>query len=253
MIELKNLSAGYDDKVILKDISVSFVPGQLTVLLGPNGSGKSTLMRTAAGIQDKLSGEVLADGVNTDELSPRLLAQKITYMAQSRPTPNISAFRMVLHGRFPYLSYPRKYRPEDYAIARKAMERADIYREADRFLPGLSGGQRQKVYLAMALCQDTETIFMDEPTTYLDVGHQLDVMDMARSLAAEGKAVVLVLHDLSHAMRYADRVLLMDSGSLVADGTPEEVFASRQIDRVFQIDFRRIMTESGWHYYYGRQ
>lgn len=253
MIELKNVSAGYGKHAVLHDISVSFRPGELTVLLGPNGSGKSTLIRTVLALQDRLSGQITVDGEDSSTMSNGALARKMTYMAQSRPTPNITARKMVLHGRFPYLSYPRKYRREDYDAARRAMDRADCIDLSERSLPELSGGQRQKVYLAMALCQDTKTVFMDEPTTYLDVEHQLGVMKTARMMADEGKAVVLVLHDLCLAMSCADRILLLNDGSLLCDGTPEEVYASGMIDRVFNIAFRRIETDTGMHYYYENQ
>ncbi len=250
MIELRDLSAGYGRDTILHHINVSFRPGELTVILGPNGSGKSTLIRTVLGLQEKLSGSILIDGEDSASLSPGAIARKMSYMAQSRPTPNITAKKMVLHGRFPYLSYPRRYRREDHDAARSAMERADCAELSDRNLPELSGGQRQKVYLAMALCQNTETVFMDEPTTYLDVEHQLGVMNTARMLADEGKAVVLVLHDLCLAMSCADRVLLLNGGGIVSDGTPEEVFSSGLIDSVFNIKFRRVRTDTGTHYYY---
>ena len=156
---------------------------------------------------------------------------------------------MVLHGRFPYLGYPRRYRAEDYEAARKALEWAGAADLSDRPVQELSGGQRQKVYLAMALAQDTETIFMDEPTTYLDVRHQLEVMAVSRRLADMGRAVVLVLHDLSLALREADRLAVLANGSLRQVGTPEEVFNGGELDRVFGVAVRRVRTESGWLYY----
>ena len=156
---------------------------------------------------------------------------------------------MVLHGRFPYLGYPRRYRAEDYETARKALEWAGAGDLADRPVGELSGGQRQKVYLAMALAQDTETIFMDEPTTYLDVRHQLEVMAVSRRLADMGRAVVLVLHDLSLALREADRLAVLSEGTLRQLGTPEEVFGSGELDRAFGVTVRRVWTESGWLYY----
>lgn len=249
MIEVKDLSVGYGGKCILSALNIRFMPGELTVIIGPNGSGKSTLIRTILGLQTKLGGEILIDGENSDSVKPKLRAQRMSYMAQSRSTPNISSRSMVLHGRFPYLGYPRRYRAEDHMIARRAMERAGVSELAERYLPELSGGQRQKVYLAMALAQDTQTLFMDEPTTYLDAEHQLHVMHMARKLAEDGRAVVMVLHDLCMAMRSADRVLLLDGG-IAADGSPDEVYSTELIDRIFNIKLRRIMTDGGWQYYY---
>ncbi|MGM9522723.1 MAG: ABC transporter ATP-binding protein [Oscillospiraceae bacterium] len=250
MIELKDLCSGYNGKDVIKDISLSFPPGKVLVLIGPNGCGKSTLLRTIIGLIPKASGEILVNGTPTDKLSTRELAQKAAYMAQSRSIPNITARRMVLHGRFPYLSYPRRYRKEDLDAAEEALRLSDASDVSDRFMTELSGGQRQKVYLAMALAQGTGTIFMDEPTTFLDVAHQLEVMRVARELASSGKAVVLVLHDLCLAMRYADIIAVMEHGCIRLSGTPEEVFLSGALDEVFDISLRRVSTPDGWQYYY---
>ena len=250
MIELTNLRAGYPGRVVLEDVTLSFPPGQVLALVGPNGSGKSTLLRTALGLIPRLGGDIRVDGDRLEDLTPRQLARRAAYLAQSRPVPNITAGRMVLHGRFPYLSYPRRYRPEDHAIAQRALERTDALDLAQRPMPQLSGGQRQKVYLAMALAQDTETVLLDEPTTYLDVSHQQEVMTTARLLASEGKAVVAVLHDLCLAMRFAHRLAVLDGGRLQAAGTPEELCQSGILDRVFSVALRRVETEEGWRYYY---
>ena len=250
MIELTNLRAGYPGRVVLEDVTLSFPPGQVLALVGPNGSGKSTLLRTALGLIPRLGGDIRVDGDRLEDLTPRQLARRAAYLAQSRPVPNITAGRMVLHGRFPYLSYPRRYRPEDHAIAQRALERTDALDLAQRSMPQLSGGQRQKVYLAMALAQDTETVLLDEPTTYLDVSHQQEVMATARLLASEGKAVVAVLHDLCLAMRFAHRLAVLDGGRLQAAGTPEELCQSGILDRVFSVALRRVETEEGWRYYY---
>lgn len=249
MIELRDLTVGYGRKPVLREVSMTFPPGQVTVLLGPNGCGKSTLMKTALGLVPRQGGEILYDGVELGHLRPRQLARKAAYLAQSREIPSITAQRMVLHGRFPYLRYPRRYRAEDYEIVRKALEWAGAGDLADRPVQELSGGQRQKVYLAMALAQDTETVFMDEPTTYLDVRHQLEVMTVSRRLAGMGRAVVLVLHDLSLALREADRLAVLSAGVLRQLGTPEEIFTSGQLDQAFGVTVRRVWTESGWLYY----
>lgn len=250
MIELRNLSAGYGREPVLSDVSMELTPGKVLALLGPNGCGKSTLLKTILGLQPRLGGEILADGTPTDEITPRQLAQKVTYLAQSRNTPNISARRMVLHGRFPYLSYPRRYRREDYEMVEKALQWADAAAFADRSMEELSGGQRQKVYLAMALAQDTQTILMDEPTTFLDVAHQLEVMATARRLAKEGKAVLLVLHDLCLALRWADEAAVLAGGGLLFRGTAEEAFESGVLDQTFGVRLARVETEDGWQYYY---
>lgn len=251
MIELKNLSAGYGGRDVVHDISLAFTPGRVLALLGPNGCGKSTLLRTALGLNPKSGGEVLMDGAPLEALSPRERALKAAYLSQSRSTPNITAYKMVLHGRFPHLSYPRRYRKEDYEAVERALDWADAADVARRSMGELSGGQRQKVYLAMALAQEAPTLLMDEPTTFLDVGHQLEVMAAARRLAKEGRAVVMVLHDLPLALRGADDAALLSEGRLAAYGTAEEVYRSGALDQVFGVALRRMETESGWQYYYG--
>ena len=218
MIQLSHVTAGYGGPPVVQDVTLDLTPGEVLVLLGPNGCGKSTLLRTIAGLQPLSSGEVLVDGISAAGLSRRQLAQKITYLPQSRSVPNITAYRMVLHGRFPYLSYPRRYRPQDHAAAKKALEQADAWDLAGLPVQTLSGGQRQKIYLAMALAQDTQTILMDEPTTYLDIQHQLDLMRFSQTLAGEGKAVVLVLHDLCLALRFAHRGAVMAGRPPASDG-----------------------------------
>lgn len=250
MIQLEHVSAGYGSKLVVEDISLDLNPGQVLTLLGPNGSGKSTLLRTIAGLHPLAGGQIKIDGAPVKQLTRRQMAQKITYMPQSRTTPNITARKMVLHGRFPYLSYPRRYRAEDYEAARRAMERSDALDLADSPVQSLSGGQRQKVYLAMAMAQETQTILMDEPTTYLDIQHQLNLMNVARQMAQQGTAVVLVLHDLCLALRFSDRCVLLQEGQMVQQGTPEEVFQSGALDEVFQAHIRRVETQGGWRYYY---
>ncbi|MCI9156922.1 MAG: ABC transporter ATP-binding protein [Lawsonibacter sp.] len=250
MIELKNLRAGYPGRPVLEGIDLEFRPGQVLAILGPNGCGKSTLLRTVNGLLPKSGGQVLLEGVPIDALSPKQIAQKIAYLPQSRSTPSITAGRMVLHGRFPYLSYPRHYRAEDREMVRCALEWVGGLELAERPLPELSGGQRQKVYLAMALAQNTGTILMDEPTTYLDVSCQLEVMELARRLAEEGRAVVMVLHDLTLAMRFAHRAALLCQGRVQQVGTPEELYAGGTLKQVMGVSLERVRTPAGWRYFY---
>ena len=251
MIQLRDLSAGYGGRDVVRGVTLDFPPGRVLALLGPNGCGKSTLLRAALGLLPRSGGQVLLDGAPLESLSPRRRALMAAYLPQSRPTPNITAYKMVLHGRVPHLSYPRRCRGEDYEAADRALRWADAADVAPRPMGELSGGQRQKVYLAMALAQQAPTLLMDEPTTFLDVGHQLEVMAAARRLAQEGRAVVMAVHDLPLAMRGADDIALLDGGRLAAWGTAEEVYASGALDRAFGVALRRVATESGWQYYYG--
>lgn len=250
MIQLRDLRAGYPGRTVLEGVSLDFQPGEVLAILGPNGCGKSTLLRTAGGLLPRAGGEILVDGVPLERLSAREIARKIAYLPQSRSTPNITAGRMVLHGRFPYLSYPRRYRKEDHEMVARALDWVGAGELASRPLPELSGGQRQKVYLAMALAQDTSTILMDEPTTYLDVSCQLEVMGLARRLAEEGRAVVMVLHDLTLALRCAHRAVLLSGGRIRQTGTPEELYRGETLERVMGVSLGRVETEIGWRYFY---
>ncbi len=251
MIEIKDLRVGFPERTVLRDVSLHLRPGEVTVLLGPNGSGKTTLIRTILGLQPRLGGDVLVDGTELDGLSLRERGRKMAYLAQFRAIPNITVERMVLHGRFPHLGYPRRCREEDRRCVQRAMERAGVEDLRQRSLQGLSGGQRQRVYLAMALAQDTPYVFFDEPTTYLDVGRQLDVMNTAHELAREGKSVTLVVHDLCLALRTAHRVVVLDGGRVQAEGTPDEVFESGVLRTVFGVELCRVETPEGYRYYYG--
>ena len=249
-MELRQLRAGYGEHMVLDGIDLALRPGEVLALLGPNGSGKSTLIRAALGLLPLAGGQVLIDGADAAALSPRQRAQKAAYLPQTRPVPNITALRMVLHGRFPHLTYPRRFRQEDYAAAMAALEQADAACLAQRSMPELSGGQRQRVYLAMALAQDAPTLFLDEPTAFLDVSHQLEVGRLAGQLARQGKAVVLVLHDLPLALSTADRLAVLDGGRLLAVDGPEALCADGILNSVFGIELGRVMTDRGWRYYY---
>lgn len=249
MLEIRNLTAGYPGRPVLSDVNFSVPEGKITVIIGPNGCGKSTLLKAMCGIGSVSGGSVTLDGVSLLPLPRKLVAQKIAFLAQDRQIPDITVRRLVLHGRFPYLSCPRRYRAEDHAATKDAMERMGITELADMPLSQLSGGQRQKAYIAMALAQDTPVIVLDEPTTYLDVKHQLQLMRLAKGLSGQGKTVVMVIHDLSHGLQVADRVVLMDRGRVIVQGTPEEVFLSGRLDTVFGVKLGRVETDSGWHYY----
>ena len=250
MIEIKNLCIEYDGKKALNDISLNFDEGRLTVLTAPNGGGKSTLLKAAAGLQEMKSGSIRIDGREIGDWSRTELARRVAYMSQNRNTPNIQAKKMVLHGRFPYLSYPRKYRKEDYEAAAEALRQTDAEELANRFVPELSGGQRQRIYLAMTLAQGTDAIFLDEPLNFLDVKHQTELLKLARRLADEGKTVVLVIHDIRLALQEADTIAVLQDGKLIASGTPEEVYASGTIQKVFEVDIDFVVTESGRRYFY---
>ena len=251
MIQLKNVCAGYEGKTVLHNADVTFEKGKITVLVGPNGCGKSTLLKSIVRIVKHSKGEIIVNGTSVEKLSTRELAKNVAYLAQNKKAPDISVQKMVLHGRFAHLSYPRKYGKQDMEIARNALEWAGMEEESQTMVSKLSGGMQQKVYIAMALAQDADTILMDEPTTYLDLVHQIRLMEMVRRLANEGKAVVMVLHDLAQALEIADQVIVMKKGEIIARGSAEEVYECGSLEKAFGVKIEKIKTEKGesiWHY-----
>lgn len=248
MIEARNLCAGYGDKEVLDKVNVTLSKGEVTVIIGPNGCGKSTLLKTLVRIRQHSCGELRIAGRTIEALSTPELARLVAYLPQNKRAPDISALKMVLHGRFAYLSYPRKYRSQDMEIAKKALTWVGMEEKANERVSELSGGMQQKVYIAMALAQDTDTILMDEPTTYLDIAWQLRLIEMVKKLAARGKAVVMVLHDLSQALRIADKVIVMKEGRVVGEGAPLDIYNSGILSDVFGVTIERVEGSKGWHY-----
>ena len=248
MLELRNLTAGYPGKPVLQSISAKFPAGKVTAVLGSNGCGKSTLLKALCGVL-KAQGQALWDGQDLLALPSQERARLVACMHQSPPTTELTAGLLVLCGRYPHQSWLHSYGETDKAAAGAAMARMGVEALRGTPLSQLSGGQRQKVHIAMALAQDTPILLLDEPTAHLDIRHQLQLLRYAKELAAEGKTVVTVLHDLQSALGSADHILLMDNGSIAAEGTPEEVFASGQLEQVFGVRIHRIFTESHPLYY----
>ena len=249
MIELTNVSGGYDGLCLLKDISVRISEtGSITTIVGPNGCGKSTLLRMMAGLKQPYEGTVSLQGRDIREYESRELAQVVSFLPQTRDVPRIPAGSLVLHGRFPYVGYPRRYKEEDRRKAREAMEWVGIAHLAERMVSQLSGGERQKVYLAMMLAQETPVVLLDEPTSYLDIGCKFEVLDLAIRMKTEGKTVVLVLHDLDLALTYSDRILVMRGGQMVSDGTPGEIYNRGILESVFDVRVRKVETDQEERY-----
>lgn len=239
MLELKKVSVGYEKKNVLSDVDLSFEKGKLTCIIGENGCGKSTLLKAALGILPLLRGEITLEEKAIASFSRNDLARRIAYLSQGKNTPDMCVEQMVLHGRFPYLSYPRRYREEDRKIARQAMDTMGILPFANVPLGELSGGMRQKAYIAMALAQDTDYILFDEPTTYLDISHQIQLMQILRELAESGKGIVAVMHELPLVFRFSDAVAVIGNGHIRAFDTPLAIYDSALIREVFGVSLCR--------------
>lgn len=236
MIEFREVSADYGEKRVLHSLSLQVRRGEVLALIGPNGCGKSTLLRAAARQLPLAEGQILLDGKDIRLFQRTEFARTAAFLPQQMQSPPaITVEALVCYGRYPYLGLSRRLHKTDREAVQQAMKRTGIAGWADRELGSLSGGERQRVYIAMALAQGTKTVFLDEPTTYLDMYCQFELLELIRQLREEGKTVVMVLHDLSLALRYSDRAALMENGRIAACDIPQALAESGQLDRVFQI------------------
>lgn len=239
MFELQRAAVGYDGTPILQNVSFTVHAGQITTLVGTNGCGKTTLLKAIARQLPLLDGQILLQGRSIRTYDRKEFTRAVAFMPQVRNIPEISVRGLVSHGRFPYLGLSRQMTSKDRAAVEQAMQSAGVARWADRDLRELSGGERQRVYVAMALAQGGDAILLDEPTTYLDVAAQFELLELLRKLADQGKTVVLVLHDLAQALQYSDRVAVLAEGKLAAFDAPQQLFEQKILDRIFGVTLCR--------------
>lgn len=235
----RDLHLGYHGVEVVAGASIDLAPGRVTALVGPNGSGKSTLLRSLARLHAATSGRiVLDDDTSALDLSPKEFARRVTLLAQSRPTPSgVSVRDVVGYGRFPYRGRWRAGDPSGPVAVEWAMGVTGVVEMAERSVDELSGGELQRVWVATSLAQQTGVILLDEPTTFLDLAHQVDVLDLLAQLNEdEGRTVVLVLHDLNMAARYAHHLVAMRSGQITAQGPPDEVVTPALVAEVFDLE-----------------
>lgn len=231
----ERLSVGYGETVILDDVDFHLEPGKLTVLLGPNGCGKSTLLKTLARTLSPRTGRVLLDGQDIHRQPTRAVARRLGVLPQSPNAPDgLSVRELVGLGRFPYQTLVRQWSRRDESAVTRAMEAADVSQFADRPVDSLSGGQRQRCWIAMVLAQETQWLLLDEPTTFLDLKVQVDLMELLESLCHQhGRTLLVVLHDLNLAAAYADELVLMRAGRIRYRGAPVDVFNEPALADVF--------------------
>ncbi|MGO1682994.1 MAG: ABC transporter ATP-binding protein [Corynebacterium variabile] len=238
-ISVANLRVGYTpDRPVISDLSLNIPGGQVTTIIGPNGCGKSTLLRAIGRLIPSQGGEVHLGDTDIGSMKRRDIAKTIGVLPQSPISPpGLIVSDLVSRGRHPHQSWIRQWSSSDEEEVNAALEMTDVAELADRSVDSLSGGQRQRVWISMVLAQHTDVLFLDEPTTYLDLAHSIEVLDLVNRLRRDlDRTVVMVLHDLNLAIRYTDNLVVMRDGDLIATGKPEEIITSELLKDVFELD-----------------
>ncbi|WP_344569803.1 ABC transporter ATP-binding protein [Streptomyces axinellae] len=238
----QGLTLAYDQRTIARDLDVRVPDQSFTVVVGPNACGKSTMLRALSRMLKPARGQVLLDGADIAGMQAKALARTLGLLPQTSIAPDgITVSDLVARGRYPHQGLLRQWSRDDERVVNESMAATGVEGLGDRFVDELSGGQRQRVWIAMALAQETPLLLLDEPTTYLDIAHQIEVLDLcARLHEEEGRTLVAVLHDLNHAARYATHLIAMRDGKIVAEGAPAEVVTAELVESVFGMPCRVI-------------
>lgn len=238
-LQLQDVSLSYGDTAVLQALSLAIEPGAFTAIVGPNGCGKSTLLRVLGGALAPTQGQARLDGANLATLRRKAVARRLAYLPQNPVAPEMISVRdLVSRGRYPHQTLLRQWSPADARAVDAALADTDLAELADHPVHTLSGGQRQRAWLALVLAQDAGIMLLDEPTTFLDIRHQIDLLDLCARLHQAGRTLVVVLHDLNLAFRYAGRVVMMRSGRVQAQGDVREVVTEDSMRQVFDLDCR---------------
>lgn len=243
ILRTENLEACYEKKTVFQNLNLDITKGKITTIIGPNGCGKSTLLKTMGRVLKQKQGKVLLQEQDMNTISTKEIARRLSMLPQSPVAPGLLGVEeLVSYGRFPHRKNNKIMTKADREIIEWAMEITKTSPFRNRSIASLSGGQRQKVWLAMALAQKTDIILLDEPTTYLDMAHQLDVLQIIQELNRQEKStIIMVLHDINHASRYSDHIIAMKDGSIIKSGTPTEIINQEVLKTVFQIEARIII------------
>ncbi|MEJ8476551.1 ABC transporter ATP-binding protein [Roseibium algae] len=235
--ETSELCIGYGPALIVQELDLSIPTGMFTALIGPNGSGKSTILRTLSGLHTPKRGTILLDGKSIASLPLREMAKRVGALSQGPVAPEgLTVLDLVRQGRYPHRSLFSQWSEQDTGACEKALSLTGMMNLRDQRVDQLSGGQRQRAWIAMTLAQETSIMLLDEPTTFLDLSHQIEVMELAANLVRNGdKTVVAVLHDLNQAARYANHMVMLKEGKVIASGPPKEVMTAKVIQDVFDV------------------
>jgi iron complex transport system ATP-binding protein len=237
----RGVTVGYGGRAVIDELDVAIPPGVITTIIGPNGCGKSTLLKTLSRLLKPAEGSVVLDGEDIGRLRTRDVAKKLGLLPQAPVAPEgLTVADLVARGRHPHQSWLRQWSSDDADVVERALAMTGVSDLADRPVDALSGGQRQRVWISMTLAQGTDLLLLDEPTTYLDLAHALDVLDLVDDLHESGCTVVMVLHDLNLATRYSDNLVVMREGSILAQGHPRDVITAELLHEAFGLRARVI-------------
>lgn len=237
IMKTQDLTVKIQHKEILTKINLSFAAGRTTAIIGPNGSGKSTLLKALAGLNNNITGQVLFENRDIKEFSKKKLARNLAILPQDPSVPaDLTVGELVQYGRFPYQQWFARNEKEDQQCVEWAMQQTQIEAFKDRLVTTLSGGERQRTWIAMALAQNPKVLLLDEPTTYLDIAHQLEVMQIIDSLTQKYKiTIIMVLHDINQALQYANDLVVIKDQSVFAQGYPQTVLTAKLLENVFGV------------------
>ncbi|MGN0353224.1 MAG: ABC transporter ATP-binding protein [Roseburia sp.] len=247
-IEIKNLKAAYEENIIIENMNLAIPKGKVTIIIGANGCGKSTLLKSIARILPVKSGNIYLNGKNMKHQAAKNVAKQMAVLPQSPKCPEaITVRELVGYGRFPYQKAMGGMTLHDKEVIDWAIEKTGLIEFAERPVSKLSGGQRQRAWIAMTLAQETEIILLDEPTTYLDMAYQLEVLQLLQQLNLEKQlTIVMVLHDLNEACRFADHIIGLKKGKIVCEGRPAEVIQTETLREIYGIEATLQMSPAGY-------